>query len=74
MHLVHADPAQHLLQEGQREGVVVSPPAVASHGEAAWNEEERGQTEKNNVCPVSAADPEQTSEKAFLLRLNTNEF
>lgn len=34
VHLVHADPPQHLLQEGQSERVVVSPPAVASHRDA----------------------------------------
>lgn len=36
VHLVHADPPQHLLQEGQGERVVVSPPAVASHWDATW--------------------------------------
>lgn len=37
VHLVHADPPQHLLQEGQGERVVVSPPAVASHHrDATW--------------------------------------
>lgn len=28
VYLVHADPAQHFLQEAQGEGVVVPPPAV----------------------------------------------
>lgn len=36
VHLVHAHPAQHLLQEGKREGVVVPPPAVHPHGGATW--------------------------------------
>lgn len=36
VHLVHADTPQHLLQEGQSERVVVSPPAVASHRDATW--------------------------------------
>lgn len=36
VHLVHADIPQHLLQEGQSERVVVSPPAVASHRDATW--------------------------------------
>lgn len=34
VYLVHANPAQHFLQEGQGEGVVVPPPAVVPHGYA----------------------------------------
>ncbi len=36
VHLVHADPAQHLLQERQSERMVVSAPAVAPHWHATW--------------------------------------
>jgi len=34
VYLVHADPAQHFLQEAEAEGMVVMPPAVAAHGDA----------------------------------------
>lgn len=34
VYLIHADPAQHFLQEVEVEGMVVMPPAVVAHGDA----------------------------------------